>query len=79
MLTAQFSPKVGDEGCIAIRYTNSAIINWASSCEVARGWVDIADTSLGRTTYGDAENALGVSDPAVVSLGDVVFRRTYSK
>jgi hypothetical protein len=50
---------------------SSLIVDWASVCNVNRGWVNIADTSLGKVDVGEPHFATGKSDlHGVVSLGD---------
>ena len=49
---------------------SSAFIDWASNCLIQRGWLHITDTTLGKTTAGDATNAFGKADGNIVSLGD---------
>jgi hypothetical protein len=44
--------------------------SWAQEGEVERGWMNIADTTLGKVTFGEMEFAYGAPDPAVLSLGD---------
>ena len=68
--TAQYAPPAGDSGSTAIYKDSSVFCGWATSCYVFRGWQDINDTSLGRTSYGDDSCALGPADNNVVSLGD---------
>ena len=67
---AQFAPPPSNEGTTAIKNNSSSIIGWATSCSVERGWKNIADTSLGKVSFGDENNGIGASNPAVVSLGD---------
>jgi hypothetical protein len=67
---AQFPPAAGIEGSTAIYADSSIIKYWANSCYVSRGYVDIYDKSLGKVSYGDAQNAIGKADNEVVSLGD---------
>ena len=67
---AQFAPQAGLAGSTAINKDSSIIVEWASNCKIKRGWLDIADTTLGKTTIGDSTNATGMADGGVVSLGD---------
>ncbi len=67
---AQFAPQAGLPGSTAIAKDSSVIVAWASQCSIVRGWIDIADTTLGKTTTGDSSRALGMADADVVSLGD---------
>ena len=67
---AQFSPIVGAEDCIAISMNSPLFTSWAAKGTVKRGWVNCADTTLGKVTYGVVEDCFGVPNPAVLSLGD---------
>ncbi|MDX2173010.1 MAG: T9SS type A sorting domain-containing protein [Bacteroidota bacterium] len=68
---AQFAPPAGQFGTTAIYKDSSIIINWATNCKVTRGWQDISNTSIGKTTVGDSASAIGYADGTnVVSLGD---------
>ena len=67
---AQHSTEVGQEGCIAISMDSPLIVNWADKGTVDRGWVNIADTTLGKVSFGEIDFAYGSPDPAVLSLGD---------
>jgi hypothetical protein len=67
---AQFAPQAGLPGSTAIYKDSSIILSWASNCSVTRGWIDIADTSLGKVSIGDESKACGKADGDVVSLGD---------
>ena len=67
---AQFSPIIGEEGCIAIHMDSPLFTSWAEKGELERGWMNIADTTLGKVTFGEIDFAYGAPDPAVLSLGD---------
>lgn len=68
---AQFPPPAGQTGTTAIYKDSTIIVSWASSCSVARGWQNIADTTLGRADVGDSSMATGQAGTnGVVSLGD---------
>jgi len=67
---AQFSPVIGEQGCIAIHMDSPLFTSWAEKGELERGWMNIADTTLGKVTFGEIDFAYGVPDPAVLSLGD---------
>ena len=59
----------------AIHKDSSLIIAWANNCELSRGYINLADTSArdqesNRTTLGSPEDAVGMADGMVVSLGD---------
>jgi hypothetical protein len=68
---SQFPPAAGLPGSTAIFKDSSIFIGWATSCTVTRGWQDISNHSLGKTTAGEAYMATGKSgENGVVSLGD---------
>jgi len=67
---AQFAPQAGLPGSTAMYKDSSVFIDWASICMIQRGWLNITDTTLGRTTAGDSTNAFGKADGNIVSLGD---------
>ncbi|MCF8292550.1 MAG: T9SS type A sorting domain-containing protein [Chitinophagaceae bacterium] len=67
---AQYAPQAGLPGSTAMYKDSSAFIDWASNCLIQRGWLHITDTTLGKTTAGDATNAFGKADGNIVSLGD---------
>ena len=54
----------------SIHKDSSIIKTWANNCNIKPGFVDISDTSLGKVQSTMPENALGVADNKVVSLGD---------
>ena len=56
---AQFDGIVGTEGCKAIEYKDSRFIDWAKTCVVTRGKVDIAKPDKGLVSFGKEENAIG--------------------
>ncbi|MBA3827298.1 MAG: T9SS type A sorting domain-containing protein [Taibaiella sp.] len=66
----QYAPQAGVAGATAIKATDSRFVSWGSSCAVKRGWLDIANKSMGFVTSGDSSNAIGFSDGLTVSLGD---------
>ncbi|HTO16848.1 MAG TPA: T9SS type A sorting domain-containing protein [Edaphocola sp.] len=54
-----------------IPITDARIQQWAASCYVERGWINIADKNLGKTTSGTEQNAIGAVGPSkTISLGD---------
>lgn len=63
-------PAAGKPGSSALFKDTSLFVSWAPRCEVERGFINIADKSLGRVNYGNPVDATGTSNPAVVSLGD---------
>lgn len=70
-LRAQFAPPAGQPGTLAVHKDSSAFVAWAQTCAVQRGFQNIADTTLGRASLGDANMALGrAQQQGTVSLGD---------
>lgn len=78
---AQFAPGVGEAGCTAIYKDSLAIVDWANTCIVSRGYINIEDTNLtftqedstsNRAFFGKDSLALNSAKGAmdVVSLGD---------
>jgi hypothetical protein len=74
---AQYPVPAGQPGTSAIYRDSAAFIGWASTCTVARGYLNIADTvffdsvsNSNKTTYGNDPDATGPADDVVVSLGD---------
>ena len=66
----QYAPSAGQQGSTAIYKDSAVFVAWANGCRVVRGWQDIADTSLGKVSYGEDTNAVGKADNMVVTLGD---------
>jgi len=69
-VSAQYAPPAGQQGTTAINADSNIFVFWANYCNVNRGWKDIADTTLGKVTYGTESNAFAKADNSVVSLGD---------
>lgn len=68
---AQYAPAAGVPGSTAIHYEDSRFLEWASTCNLERGWQQISDTSLGKVTVGNESAAVGrASENGIVSLGD---------
>jgi hypothetical protein len=66
-----YAPVAGSLGSTAIHKDSSVFIDWASACFIERGWQNITDTALGKTTIGDSFSATDKSGVnGVVSLGD---------
>ncbi|MGB0999772.1 MAG: T9SS type A sorting domain-containing protein [Flavobacteriales bacterium] len=62
---------VGEANSTAIHAQSPLIKSWLSdSVYIERGWINSSDESLGLADFGSPEDALGASDPQVVSLGD---------
>jgi hypothetical protein len=71
VLCAQFAPAAGLYGTTAIWKDSSAFVEWATGCTVQRGYMNIADTTLGLASVGDEGSAIGMpGENGVVSLGD---------
>jgi hypothetical protein len=69
-LYAQFAPQALLVNSTAIYKDSISIIEWGSVCQINRGWLNIADTNLGKTSFGIVADALGKADGNVISLGD---------
>lgn len=68
---AQFAPAAGEIGSTAIYKDSSVFINWAVSCSVQRGLMNIAIPDSGYVYSGDSTLAIGKAlENGVVSLGD---------
>jgi hypothetical protein len=65
-----FAPAAGISGSTAVFKDSAIFKSWASSCNVVRGYRDIARPLSGRVNYGSDRDALGFPNPNVVSLGD---------
>ena len=74
--TEVFDGIVGSEGCKAIKYNDPAILGWATSCVVTRGYQCI-DSSVSYASYGTDNDGVGPSSMSttvgVVSLGDAGY------
>lgn len=69
-VNAQYAPQAGVSGSTAISATSGSFVAWATGCILHRGYMNIADPSLGLVTAGDSSYALGAVDHYTVSLGD---------
>ncbi len=72
---AQYAPMVGVSGTTAIHCQSASFVDWAYSCTVHRGFINISDTSVtdmasNKASYGDEINATLKADNLSVSLGD---------
>jgi len=67
---AQYAPQAGLSGSTAISATSSAITGWANNCTVQRGYIDIANPTLGLVTGGTETNTINAADGAILCLGD---------
>ncbi len=67
---SQFEPVAGLPGSTAMPADSSAFTEWATGCIVQRGFINIANSSLGYASAGADTSAMGAPDGSVVSLGD---------
>ncbi len=68
---AQFAPAAGIPGSTALYKDSAIFVDWASTCNVQRGYMDIAIPDSGYTTVGNDNAAVGKAGLAgVISLGD---------
>jgi hypothetical protein len=72
---AQYPPSAGEPGSTAISRDSSILINWAKTCSLEVGFINLADTSFfyagsNKANYGTSVDALSKSDDHVVTLGD---------
>jgi hypothetical protein len=72
LLYAQsFAPHATQIGSSAVHKDSLVFVDWANNCSVNRGYVNIADKSLGFANSGNEAMACGKADIAnVLSLGD---------
>ncbi len=68
--TGPYAPAVGQAGSSAIHKDSSIIQSWATNCTLVRGYLDIANKSLGLASHGDSSAAFGKANTDAVSLGD---------
>lgn len=74
-LGQSYPPAAGQEGSTAIPHNSDLFAAWASGVEIERGLINISnpdatDNGSHYATYGEPEDALGIADNHVVSLGD---------
>ena len=67
---SQFHGLPGTAGSNAIHKDSSIIKGWATSSNIARGYMQINNPSLGFASVGNEQSAIGPADGNVVSLGD---------
>ena len=67
---AQFAPAAGNPGSTAVYYSDPRIAGWATGVNIIRGYMSLAEKSLGYASSGEENYALGVADNYSVSLGD---------
>ena len=68
-----FCGAVGTEGCTAVKFDDTRIKGWATSCTVVRGSSNLSDPEAAPVTFGTEEDAVGPANTNtmdVVSLGD---------
>tara|TARA_B100001115_G_scaffold184050_1_gene184925 strand:- start:1348 stop:2295 length:948 start_codon:yes stop_codon:yes gene_type:complete len=65
-----YAPAAGQPGSTAIHKDSSMIASWAQAVQIQRGYLDIANKSLGLVSHGDSADALGYANGQVISLGD---------
>lgn len=71
MAQGNYAGPVGSSSSIAVYKDSSIIHSWARECMLDRGYMNILDTGLGKTSIGSAEMATGKAmSKGVVSLGD---------
>lgn len=68
--SAQFAPQATLPGSDAIPVASTLFVAWADACVVQRGYIDMADPSLGFAAAGLPEQATGAANGSIVSLGD---------
>ncbi len=66
----QFSPDGGQSGSIAIHQDSVEWLGFATDIELELGWLDVADTSLGRIDFVVRDGGIGEPDLEVQPLGD---------
>lgn len=68
---AQFAPAAGYQGSTAIHKDSSVFVEWAGTCVLERGYMDIAVPDSGYASVGDGNSAIGqAGQNGIVSLGD---------
>lgn len=75
LLAQSYAPAAGQEGSTAIAHDSELFVAWANGAEIERGLVDISnpeaqDQGSNYASYGTANDALGIADGAIISLGD---------
>ncbi|MBX7206071.1 MAG: T9SS type A sorting domain-containing protein [Bacteroidia bacterium] len=68
---AQYPAQAGRTGSTALHKDSTAIVAWAQGCILNRGFMNVANPSLGKTTVGDETMCTGKAGTnGVASLGD---------
>lgn len=70
-----YPPAAGQEGSTAISHDSEVFVGWANGATIERGLVDISnpeaqDQGSNYASFGTANDAIGIADGTVVSLGD---------
>ena len=68
--SAQYDPAGGEPGSLGVHVNSGKITSWCSDASVNRGWVDIADTPMGKVVLGNPPDVYSKADRFVMSLGD---------
>ncbi len=69
--SAQFEPAAGHIGSTAVYQDSTVIMQWAKSCKLQRGYMNIANPSSGYASVGDENAPIGKAGTnGVASLGD---------
>ena len=74
-MAQSYPPSAGQEGSTAIAHHSDLFVAWANGVEIERGFINISnptahDQGSNYASYGQPEDALGMPDNNVVSLGD---------
>jgi hypothetical protein len=71
LASGQFAPAAGYPGSTAFPKDSSVFVEWANSCFVQRGYMDIAVPDSGYASAGNSNSAVGqAGQNGTVSLGD---------
>lgn len=75
-MAQSYAPSADQAGTTAIKADSSIFVSWATGAEVNRGYINISDTNAvaggsNRASAGEPQNAIGPSNNAIVSLGDL--------
>jgi len=70
ILKAQFAPQAGLLGSTAIHKDSNLFLAWGDSCIITRGWMNVADTTLGKASNGSDIAPKNMADNSILSLGD---------
>ncbi|MFH1296075.1 MAG: T9SS type A sorting domain-containing protein [Bacteroidota bacterium] len=75
LINAQYPPPAGQPGSTAMYQDSTAFRAWASGCTVEIGYINFVDTTMvfmgsNKASYGFPEDATGIPDNFVFSLGD---------